>query len=71
MSDGNNHFMTFKTNAGWLVRTLDSKRVIAMAGTRKEIDTIARIVAREAGGYLSLRSAKGKFYDNVDYRGAN
>jgi len=71
MSDGKNHFMTFKTNSGWLVRTIDSKRVIAMAGTRAEIEKISRIVARESGGYLSLRSAKGKFYDNVDYRGAN
>jgi len=60
--------MTYRTNSGWLVRRTDNKTVLAMAGTRAEIEKIARIVARAAEGYLSLRSAKGKFYDNVDYR---
>lgn len=69
--DGKNHFMTFKTPSGWLVRTIDSNRVIAMARTRRDIEMIARIVAREGEGYLSLRSATGKFYDNVDYREDN
>ena len=54
--------------SGWILRHRSSPRVWAMASTRNEIEVLARRIARANKGYLRLRSAKGRYYDNVDYR---
>ena len=53
---------------GWVLAQHDNPRVLTIASTRDEIETLARGYVKEAEGVLRLRDSKGRYYDVIDYR---